>query len=72
MQNEQEQVNYSDLQTTDESLADVVNTTREYIRKRQQNLSFNTKFDESEKADVDEHTKGIREWMRRSNKTIKG
>lgn len=72
MQNEQEQVNYADLQTNDESLAEVVRNTREYIKKRQENLSFNSKFDEAEKSDVDEITNNIREWVRRTRKVIKG
>lgn len=71
-QMEQEAVNFSELQTN-ESLAEVVKSTRNYVKRRNANLSPNSTFaDADEQAEIDEIRSNIKDYYKRTRKVVKG
>lgn len=73
-QQTKQKMDFSAMETTPESLAEVENYSREYIRRRKAGLNSTCNFgvSEDEQAEIDEITKNIREYYKRTRKVVNG
>lgn len=68
------QINFGELETTDESLLDVEREAREFIARRKAGKVARSGYGETtdEQAEVDEIRAGIRDYYKRTGKVVKG
>lgn len=70
----EKQINFGELETTDESLEEVEKQTREFAKRRKVGLTARSNYGETDTdaAEVDEIRAGIRDYYKRTGKVIKG
>lgn len=69
---QEKQINFGDLETTDESLEEVEKQTREFAKRRKAGLRANSNYGETDTADVDSIREGIRDYYKRTGKVVRG
>lgn len=71
---QEKQINFGDLETTDESLEEVEKQTREFAARRKANLIARSTYGktDTEEQEVDEIRAGIKDYYRRTGKVVKG
>ncbi len=71
---QEKQINFGELETTDESLREVEKSAREFAKRRRAGLVARSGYGETtdEQAEVDAIREGIRDYYKRSRKVVKG
>ncbi len=66
------QINFGELETTDESLLDVEREAREFAKRRNAKLTARSTYGETDAKEVDEIRAGIKDYYKRTGKVVKG
>ncbi len=71
---QEKQINYADMQTTDESLLEAERSAKAFAERRKANLTARSDYasSETEQAEYDEVRQGIRDYYRRTRKIVRG
>ncbi len=69
---QEKQINFGELQTTDESLEEVEKQTRAFAVRRKAGLAGRSSYGETDTEEVDSIRQGIRDYYKRTGKVVKG